>query len=269
MIGDSYIEGLVLKEQERIQSILAKSSPTIDLIPIALSGAQLAQYLEYALFAQQNYDVCGYIFTIVENDFDESIKKYRTHSIFPVFTHNVDGKFTLEDGYYSPSPLREVSGYSRFLTYLRHHMKIKRLFNNKKRDIDIHASKQAISAFFTLLEQHFPQEKMSFIIDADRRSIYNVPSRNFSYVRKEFIRTARAYNHHVVNLQKYFSEAFSKEKKRFEFLDDYHWNSYAHNIASKAYLLEGGMEFIKSNSRCHSLNGIRKTSENVSAASSP
>ena len=77
--------------------------------------------------------------------------------------------------------------------------------------------------------------KTIFIINADR-NIYNKfnPKDNyFQFQRRYFINKAIEYGYGVIELEETFKKQYKMNKKRFDFINDGHWNSYAHRIVAE------------------------------------
>lgn len=74
-----------------------------------------------------------------------------------------------------------------------------------------------------------------FVIDGDRFSIYNGASYKSEYFlaqRNYFIQKAKIYGFTLIDMEEIFKEHFRKNNKKFEFINDGHWNSLGHKLVA-------------------------------------
>ena len=75
-----------------------------------------------------------------------------------------------------------------------------------------------------------------FAIDAHRNQIYDTSlqkSEYFTAQRNYFINKAKSYGFTVIDMEPVFSNHYQKNKQKFEFSNDGHWNSIGHKVVSK------------------------------------
>ena len=78
IVGDSYIEALMVPYTATLQGILAREfRGKLRIYSFGFSGAPLSQYLAWARYAKQKYRNDFLIINVVANDFDESLLKYK------------------------------------------------------------------------------------------------------------------------------------------------------------------------------------------------
>ncbi|SCA56255.1 conserved exported hypothetical protein [Candidatus Terasakiella magnetica] len=224
VIGDSFIESLMVPYDKTIQGRLAQSvKNTGRVYSFAFSGAPLSQYLIWAQYAQAKFKPDIMSFVIISNDFDESLLKYKKAPGFHYFDQN---KLRRID--YTPGFLRTIvnsSAVFRYLVYNMHihktiaaglrllptdfYQSLKSLFISKEEKspsdtlsrifennvpVTVSAEKstdaqRAIDLFLGNVVEYsgLPAEKIVFIIDALRARIYqNQPQSNKGYAASMF-----------------------------------------------------------------------------------
>ena len=129
IIGDSYIEAGIVPYDETVQARLGKRAREGRVYSFAASGAGLSQYLVWARYARDKYKPSAYVFSIISNDFSESLF-HREHS--PGMHHferlpGWEGGATTVD--YTPGLLRRVGRQSALFMYLFTNVKVQRLVN--------------------------------------------------------------------------------------------------------------------------------------------
>jgi hypothetical protein len=262
VIGDSYIEGLIVPSRETLQARLAD---TVDgagrVYSFAASGAPLSQYLIWAQYAYEQYGADAAVFLIVSNDFDESLAKYKTG---PGFHHFVgrDGAFELQLFEYHPNEWRWIAYASALGRYLIFNLQIQRVKTNFLQRLQTNTateapafvgntaadasperiadSERAVEAFFTELSKRVPlgPGKILFIVDGiriyDPAALAAASDSYFDRMRRHFIAAARSRDYEVIDMEPIFSERNRIDGRRFEHAEDAHWNSLAHGLAARA-----------------------------------
>ena len=262
VIGDSYIEGLIVPSRETLQARLVEIVDGAGRVySFAASGAPLSQYLIWAQYAYQQYRADAAVFLIVSNDFDESLAKYKTG---PGFHHFVErnGAFELQLFEYYPNNWRWIAYASALGRYLIFNLQIQHVKTNflhrlrtnmateapafvgntaagasRERIAD---SERAVEAFFTELPRRLPlgAGKILFIVDGLR--IYDQTARAaasdsyFGRMRRHFIAAAHSRGYEVIDMEPIFIERNRIDGSRFGHAEDAHWNSLAHGLAAKA-----------------------------------
>ena len=81
----------------------------------------------------------------------------------------------------------------------------------------------------------FPDKRILFVVDGPRRAIYNDWQENSSqkWLNPLIGEECKRVGFEFINLEAPFTEEFKKHGKRFEFLEDNHWNAYGHEVVSK------------------------------------
>lgn len=261
VIGDSYIEALILPPEQTLQARLARRVADRGRIySFAASGAPLSQYLIWAEHASTRYGAGGAVFLVVGNDFDESLASYARQ---PGFHHFVEEGSTLglRLTEYHPHPLRELGYVSALGRYLLNNLGARSLPARLRArwrqwsegdgayvgNTDatpaasrLADSRRAVDAFLDLLPLRtaWTPAQVLFLLDGLR--VYDEGTRArarrsyFGEMRAYFIERARRQGFAVVDMDPIFAERHRADGSRFEFSDDAHWNSLAHELAAEA-----------------------------------
>ncbi len=275
-IGDSYVEALQVSNSEAFHGLLnqyiSNKGKKIRSTAIGNSGNPLSQYLVSAMFAKKSLDNENsiFIFSIISNDFDESVIGGKAVQFGGVFKLNEDGgseHIFINRNSSSEITIRRtifnISALSRYFTMnfgihkLGHTYpfcmfasfpcdeiktyKANILDTSESADFQRYENSRKASDIFLMeiskLRESFTERKNTlFVIDADRQHIYDASiqkSEYFEIQRKYFINKAKSYGFTVIDMEPVFSDHFKKHKQKFEFSNDRHWNSLGHEIVSK------------------------------------
>nr|HQU74100.1 hypothetical protein [Calditrichia bacterium] len=78
VVGDSYVEALWVPWPESLAGRLHQAlSPDYRVYAISKSGSPMSQYLVYAQFARDTYQPAALVVVIIDNDFDQSLPRYK------------------------------------------------------------------------------------------------------------------------------------------------------------------------------------------------
>lgn len=261
IIGDSYIEAGIVPFDETVQARLGKRAREGRVYSFAASGAGLSQYLVWARYARDKYKPSAYVFSIISNDFSESLF-HREHSPgMHHFERLQDGKAVLRRVDYTPGLLRRVGRQSALFMYLFTNVKVQRLVNldvqrflgkeDKRWVANIAAQapedvltdyKWAVDRFFEFLPVYtgVASDCITLVMDGFRPNMYepdglkevqgSVWAQMRDYVRQQ----ALAHGVNVIDMHEVFTERFARERKRFEFPTDSHWNGEGHRAVADA-----------------------------------
>ena len=277
-IGDSYAEALQVPNSKTYHGLLnqyaSKSGERIKSTVIGSSGNPLSQYLVSAMFARKTLSNPSsiFIFSIISNDFDESILGRKGVQFGGVFKLSNDGRrsdhiFINRDASLAVNASRAFLGISALSRYLTLNLQVSRLaytypfcmvaqfpcdniktFKANIADssevsdpqryvISRKASDIFLMEISKLRETPSERKRTVFVIDADRNHIYDPrksqKSEYFFKQRKYFIEKAEDYGFTVIDMEPIFSEHYQENRQRFEFSNDAHWNSLGHEIVSK------------------------------------
>jgi hypothetical protein len=257
VVGDSYIEAAMVPYAETVQGRLQQvAGSRARVYSFGKSGAPFSEYLVWADHARQAYHPNALMISIVGNDFDESLNRYKTMQAGHYYVDNSAGELELRQFDYQPTLFRRILRESALVRYLTWHLHAEAIFSrassrdeqfvgntsSHKSDKVVADSKRAVDAFFRDLpaKSGLPPNRVLLSVDAMRPDLYNPQSlaaaqgSYFDLMRRYFIDQAKAKGYEVIDLQEIFLADFQKNHRRFEFPQDNHWSSYGHSILANA-----------------------------------
>lgn len=263
VIGDSYIESLMVPYAQTLQGRLATNSEDrARVYSFAASGAPLSQYLIWARYARDTYRPQALTVLIVGNDFDESLPAYDLKQVFHQFAPDEQGHMVprlLQE--YHPNWKRDIIKRSALARYVFFNLsawqtwaKIKQFLMRRDMPETIYAgntsadtdsqrmadSKMAVDLFLAQLPQNsgLKPKDIILIMDASRGDIYiGKPESErgyyFDVMRRYVITQARQKGYQVIDMEPVMAAHYKKNQQKFEFPSDAHWNGLAHELAAK------------------------------------
>ncbi|WP_022663479.1 hypothetical protein [Paucidesulfovibrio longus] len=272
VIGDSYVEAVMVPSKETLQARLASDLQGRGRVySFAASGAPLSQYLAYARYACSTFHADKLIFVVVGNDFDESLFRYAQMPGFHYFSER-NGKLELVRRDYEPSWTTRLARHSRLALYLLTNARVQdvparvlglfgsgrdeRYVGQTSARIDaerLRLSRMAVDEFLRLLPQEtgLPAGRMLFVVDGVRPRLYDpayAPQTDDSYfaqMRREFMVKARRLGFGVIDMQPLFRAEHALTGGRFEFAQDAHWNGAGHELAARAVRQSGFLDDLR------------------------
>jgi hypothetical protein len=262
VVGDSYIEALMVPEAETLQARLARSlTGRVRVYSFAASGAPLSQYLVWAGHAVQAYGARAVLINVVGNDFDESVCALKQAPGFWCFEGDGAGAMQLRLIDHEPGLATRLIRMSALARYVLINLKAldtirtirglagglagtahaqPRYAGNTDAQTDerrMRLSLAALDAFFRELPIRvgLPANRVAFAVDGFRYATAAKASQGsyFDLMRRAFIDKARALDYEVIDLDPMFM-APERAGQRYEFPDDGHWNGNGHAIAASA-----------------------------------
>ncbi|MEO8453193.1 MAG: hypothetical protein ABI647_25615 [Gemmatimonadota bacterium] len=260
VIGDSFVEALMLPFAETLQGRMAKDVGSSGRVyGFAVSGIPLSQYLIEAQYAGSVFHPEGMAIVVVGNDFDESLLSYKVTPGSHSFAEGANGALTLSRTDFSRGFARKLLRLSALGRYLIISLSAQNtLANLRARGAKATAfvgntsasadpkrladSKRAVDAFLTELpgRSRLAPRAIAFVVDAVRPSIYSLEGAieaagsYFGLMRNYFMAEATRRGFEVVDLDPVFAARFARDHQRFEFPDDGHWNALGHEAAAQA-----------------------------------
>lgn len=258
VIGDSFVEAHAVdagkSAAELLNSALAGRGRVYS---IGLSGAPLSQYLVFADFARTTFRPNAMAFVIIENDFDESLLKYKSDPRFHYLEENGSG-FVLRRVDYELSTPKRILRRSAFIRYVMNNLMAEHTLANLRRILlpsgepeagpaapaalerRIQDSKKAIDHFLDQvpLASGLDRESVLLVLDARRPAIYSPEAlleADEGYgarMRRYFMTQARARGHEVLDMEPAFIRRHRLDHSRFEFSIDAHWNELGNELVA-------------------------------------
>jgi hypothetical protein len=261
VIGDSFVEAQMVPYGETMQARLAKSlAAEFRVYSFAGSGAPLSQYLIWARHAVNDYGARAVVINVVVNDFDESHAAYRFAPGFWLYVPDPNGELRLRLTPHQRGLLRTLAQRSALARYLLINLKIgprimatpwlSGLFvrraqaggpeavsvGDARRIQDSHA---VIDAFLRDLPRmvELPRNRILLTVDGFRylESATAGAGSYFDLMRKALLAKAAAQGYEAIDLDPLF---FSRRApgRRFDYIEDLHWNGDGHAVAAEAVL---------------------------------
>ena len=263
VIGDSYVEAVQVPFEKTFFNILDESlGNEYKVYSFGFSGAPLSQYLKWAEFAIQNFDVKYLIFNVVSNDFYESIYEWKDSPGFHYFKKCDDDykeyclyrenlnensfQFLKESSFfsyliYNLDLINFVNNFQSLFKNLFDKDKSIKYFSNvpyKVSNQKMSDSKLAINLFFkNLATLGMPKDKIISIVDGrfySKKEEYK--DSFFSQIREFFFIQSNINNYNYIDLSEEFDKDFNNNKRKFEFSRDSHWNELGHFIVGKTLI---------------------------------
>lgn len=246
VIGDSFIEGLMLDPSARLQSQLeGLLDHSASVYGLGRSGSELSQYLGVARWAAGIFKPEAIVFNLVAEDVASSLNRRPGDHHFDVR----DGACRLER--------TERAAQPAVIAYARQSMVYEYFFNNLKLLDSINRFRRAALAgsansggggevvdltpaasrcFLQLVGDMtgLPKDRLVFVINGDTPSVYSgkpVKRRDID----DFADLAEAAGYPVIRMQEVFQRDYAVAHSRFDFRPiDAHWNERAHRLAAEA-----------------------------------
>lgn len=264
LIGDSFIEAQQVANQATAQALVQQQlGGRGRFYGIGIQSSPLSQYLAFAQFARQEFQPGAMAFSIVANDFDESLLKYRQLSSpgMHLFTDtSADAHLQLLEYDGHRENVRDLLRHSALVRYLYLTARLspgtllKALPFNKEAEaaqprfggVNAEASAEkladshrVVDLFFQYLPEKsgLPADKIVFVLDGMRevRSETMQQAADSSYfglMRQYFAQIARQRGYEVVDMHPVFYQA-QQDGQTVDFVPlDWHWNENGHKLVA-------------------------------------
>jgi hypothetical protein len=259
VIGDSFVESQSVDAGKSAAEILHSAvSGKGRVYSIGLSGAAASQYLVFADFSRAALRPNAMAFVIIENDFDESLYKYKSDPRFHYFEEH-GGRFTLRRVDYELATAKKILRNSAFVRYFFWNLQGGYIRENVRRFLcrsedpqaclgetpaaseqRLKDSKRAVDYFLDQLpiKSGLDSGSIVFVLDAMRPAMYSpetllkaensYSSRMRQYLKKQ----ASSRGYEVIDMQPVFMRKHRLDNSRFEFPTDGHWNELANKLVA-------------------------------------
>lgn len=266
VIGDSYIEALMLPWEQTGQGLLAKAlEDRARVYSFARSGAPLSQYLAYAQWASGRFRPDRLVVLVVGNDYDESLSVYKSTPGFHYYTDTPAGLELTRVDYHPGLGVKLISS-SRLLMYLFTNLKVMELpqlirtrffssatayVGNTEAQAEPWRLEQSRRAVDKALEEFpartgLPPARICLVVNGLIPEVYSAPARKAalaSYagqMNAYLMERARKLGYRVIDMQPVLERDYDEHGQRFDLSPcDGHWNARAHRLFAKAVLDSG------------------------------
>jgi hypothetical protein len=248
IIGDSFVRALQVDVNKNIASLLRnKMSNNYDIYSFGHDGAPLSQYLHMSRYVDKQFNPDVLIFLLVHNDFHVSIAQFVSKPYFLQVDFKNGGIYEIEP---KKPKLYQFLTYSALFRYLYSNLNIASIYFNiiqkpKKYNANINAEtvleketmiEEATDYLIKKIKDENREKRLIFMMDAPRNDIYSNQLLNSSVVwmNKMVMRICKRHDLENIDLTNIMHNDYMKNKKKFNFEVDGHWNEYGHYIASDA-----------------------------------
>jgi hypothetical protein len=257
VIGDSYVEALQVDVDLSYPSLLRQQiGNDYDVFSFGISGASLADYLNFSRYVARCFDPDIVVVNVVHNDFDESIYSLNPNDIHQTRLR-IDGSEITE---VAPRPNPEFAQFSARKRWLRKSALVRYLFFNLRirhtitqlldrrqynANIDVEAVQRdlmTISRGVTYVVKHIrsenPERRVFFVMDAPRHDIYNerLAESNVMVLHGMLAGACADNGVELLDLTEPMAEEYRLRRRRFGFVFDGHWNEYGHAFVASQIL---------------------------------
>ena len=254
VIGDSFVEALMVPFPQTCAGRLAEQlDGRARVYAFGVSGSALSQYLAFASYARDAFRPDGLVVVVIENDYDESLLKYKRAAGMHQFGEGGDGGLVLQRNDFAvglPYRLGRMSGAVRYLVGnldVTRSGRLGRFFggpvagsgdDDERRLTRVADSKRAVDAFLDAIPEAsgLAPERIAFVVDGMRRSLYRpagLQRAAGSYrdvMRRYFMAEAFAKGYETIDLQPVFAAHYARHGERFDWPQDVHWNALGHRM---------------------------------------
>lgn len=265
VIGDSYVEALMVPYHETLQGRLAADAGTTSRVySFGASGAPLAHYLAVADHVRRTFHPTSVAVVVVGNDFDESLRRFKVAPGLWGFAEDSSGRLRLQREDYRPAGWKRLIRRSALIRYLFLNVKVDALIagwrerrsvggsaladsttfaGNVRMTVDpgrLAASRRVVDEFLVRLPaaSGVAPACIALVVDGVRPQLYEPSLRAagdssyFGRMRGYLMEHARARGFRVVDLEPAFIAEHDASHQRFEFPDDGHWTALGHAVAA-------------------------------------
>lgn len=266
LVGDSYIEAAMVPPEHTAAARLRRMVREKGRVySFGTSGSALSQYLAYAEYAKDRFHPDGLVVTVVGNDFDESLLRYKTIPGFHYFSPDGNGALQLVRLDREIPPWREFVASSALGMYLIANLEVGGLLERTRERVKgwlssssmsgdyvgnspaiadpvrVADSQRAVDAFLDRLPgmAGLPISKILLVVDTPRPEFYEPVRREavrrsyFGVMRAYLIEKASERGFEVVDMERAFLEDYSRTSRRYEHPQDFHWNSAGHEVFAR------------------------------------
>jgi len=259
VVGDSYVQAFQVPQEMSFHGLLQDALINkCNVYSFGISGAPLSQYIAWAKYAKRKYRPSVFVFNVVGNDFDESYRGYKNQPGYWHYQGSPDQEFEYILTPNNASLFKRIGRHSALGRYLYGNVKIvdrlrvffanfskagmqEEFVGNKETEFDdekLIISQKVVDRFFEdiVSEIQLPARSIIFTVDGLRQTVYgempgNVSEQSYvGVLRRYFIQKAESLGFPTIDLHNSFDENYRKDRKRFEFPYDWHWNEHGHSI---------------------------------------
>ena len=241
LIGDSFVDALSIRPEKRVGYLLENSAVPKPVVSLGVAGADFADYVVAARWAEQHLKARNAIVVVNEEDLSSSIQpKLRG------YWYESRGS-ELQVRSRSPSAFRNSIGRSRLASYLVYNLKFSPSdvarsldpFPAVKKDMpapaEANLKQRAVQRFVhDLTTLRANGGHVLLVLQPNAKAIYSGKQMNRPNIDL-LVKQANTEQLEVLDLDAPFRRFYAKTGKRFDLSDtDPHWNEAGHQLAAQA-----------------------------------
>ena len=255
LIGDSFIRALQVDVDKSVSSLLRDQLNTVSteyqVYSFGHDGAPLSQYLHISRYVNRHFSPETLVFLLIHNDFDESVADLVSKPYFLQLRLNGAEVREVQP---SERPLYQFLTYSALFRYLysnlrlaRFHFGLERKTGDFNANVDVAAVhknrrivRNAAEYVMRALKNENPGKRVLFVMNAPLNDIHDDRLAESSVLWvNEMVRDICEHKElECLDLTTAFAADYARNRHRFTFTDDGHWNEYGHRVASEAVLAQ-------------------------------
>lgn len=255
VVGDSYVEAAQVDDGQALHGRLAAAlAGRAAVYSFGASYAQLPTYLAYAEYARDRYRPDAFLFVIVGNDFDESLRTPGARPGYTYFDRDRPGALVRLD--YAPSWPRRLARRCALARYLFVNVGVSWQAlagagapGGYVGHTAAAATPERLARGQAAADEFFRQlplrtgldpSRLLLVVDGLRPALYDdgalaaALDSFFGRMRRAVLEAAAGAGVETVDLQPWLLEHYRGHQKPFEFDIDGHWNGLGHRLAAEA-----------------------------------
>ena len=253
IIGDSNIEGLFIRSEDHIATVLdSMLQPDYEVCSFGLQGSNIAQYIKMMAYAKAKIDPVVFVLVMKENEFFSASADLQPNPHYAQYrwaedTHIIDVEplpFTRD----SKTRILRTSALVRYLSINRRLIFLvspELVFNDDKDEkaranIDREKYRKKIQILNAICQRSLQQiasvaanKTVIFLCDVDRPGIYNGTWAKPSLTYNLLMGQTLSSNFQTIDLSKDFNEDYAKHHIPFNYDIDLHFNQYGNRLLAR------------------------------------
>ena len=255
LYGDSYVVGLNTDYENHLDVLLTEQLENYDVYSFAMGGMMLMEYVKLIEYSEEVYDPMIHVIVINGGDIRTSIRNYSIYSLYYQINFDDDDELEIIAPIeFSENALKRYGRRSALLRFLRYHRGVTLLSKGRGR-VDPNANDingEVISAFeedesyLYLAAEYMLQaivdtvngDLVIFVLDSPRGPVYRHEDGNEGFQDCNVIRDVASQYSNVIclDLLPIYKEAYARDGRRFNDIDNSHWNEYGNYLVATSIL---------------------------------
>ncbi len=250
VIGASYVEGLLVNQDESFTYYLnEKLKGKYEVYPIGISGVPLSGYPDMIRYSIDKFKPDVIVLYNYFANLNHSFYIDGEYNLYKKIRLNNDSVLFVDAKEYHPSRFRRFIAKSAFIRYLIGNLQIEKLnlfFNTnentkveKQESVPVNTGDKDLILGCNFILQNIRNESKDIPVilmqDVARSEIYDGKPANLlsDYEMRSLVKSScEQYGIRYMDLSDCFINDYQKNKKKFEYPTDAHWNPYGNKVVS-------------------------------------